>query len=149
MSARPDSSPAVALHGLRPTLALLCLCAALIPAYWLSYFGDEAVRASGASCYHIFERNFPLPDGFVALCALLAAVQLSRRRASGLFWALLCAGGLCFLGLIDISYNLWNRMYADLSAPMLVEVLINLACLSLAAWLVQRCWRWRRLLVQD
>lgn len=142
----PVSAPP--LPGLRPTLWLLWLSAALILAYWLSYFGAGSVRASQAACYHLFERNFPLPDGFVALCAVLAALQLRRRRAAGLLWALLCAGGFCFLGLIDISYNLWNDMYRLRTAQMAGEALINLACLGMALCLSQRCWRWRRLLLQ-
>ncbi len=44
---------------------------------------------------------------------------MNRHLASGV-------GGLLFLALIDISYNLWNDMYALKSAAMGAEIIIPL-----------------------
>lgn len=122
------------------TQTLLWLAALGIVLYWLSYFTGGEVQASGADCYRVFERNFPLPDGFVALCCVLCALALRRRSESALLWGLLAAGGWFFLGLIDIAYNLWNGMYAVLSAPMAAEIAINLFSLGFALWLCRFFW---------
>ncbi len=127
-------------------MTLLLLGAIGIVAYWLSYFAGGEVHASEALCYHVFERNFPLPDGFIALLSVLCAHALHRRRASAVLFGLLAAGGYYFLGLIDIAYNLWNQMYAQLTAPMAAEIVINLFCLGFATWLSAFLWRQRKAL---
>lgn len=134
------------LRGRLPTIALLWLAAAGIVAYWVSFFTGGEVHASADPCYLAFERNFPLPDGFVALCAVLAAESLRRGRAEALLWGLLTAGGFFFLGFIDTAYNLWNGMYARLSAPMAAEIAINLFSFGLATWLCVFLWTRRRAL---
>jgi len=141
MPIRPD------IHRQRwLAIALLLLGALGIVAYWISYFTGGEVHASGALCYHVFERNFPLPDGFVALLSVLCAVALYQRRASAVLFGLLSAGGYYFLGLIDIAYNLWNDMYAQVSAPMMAEFAINVFCLGFATWLSVFLWGQRRAL---
>ena len=59
-------------RGTGTAIGLLWLAAAGIVAYWVSFFGGGEVHAAEDPCYLAFERNFPLPDGFVALCALVA-----------------------------------------------------------------------------
>ncbi|WP_028079859.1 hypothetical protein [Solimonas soli] len=127
-------------------IVLLWLGATCIVAYWLAFFLGGSVQASSDACYLVFERSFPLPDGFVALCAVLAAEGLRRRRASAVAWALLTAGGFFFVGLIDINYNLGNGMYARHSGAMMLEMAINIACLVLAGGLSVFCWTRRRAL---
>jgi hypothetical protein len=137
-----------ARHAAEPNRSLpitvLWLAAVGIVAYWVSYFGGGEVHAAADLCYHVFERNFPLPDGFVALCAVLCAEALRRRRGTAVLWGLLTAGGFFFLGWIDIAYNLWNGMYAQRSAAMLVEIVINLFCIGFAGGFSAWLWRHRR-----
>jgi len=138
----PNAVAAPRAHA--ATIALLWVAAGGIVAYWISFFTGGEVHASADPCYLAFERNFPLPDGFVALCAVLAAEGLRRRKAEGLLWGLLAAGGFYFLGFIDTAYNLWNGMYAQRSAAMAAEVVINLFSFGFATWLVVFLWRGRR-----
>jgi hypothetical protein len=128
------------------TMVLLWLAAAGIAAYWVSFFGGGEVHATDDPCYLAFERNFPLPDGFVAVCALLCAEGLRRGRGWAVLWGLLAAGGFYFLGFIDTAYNLWNGMYARRNAAMAAEVAINLFCFTFASWLSTFVWRHRRAL---
>ena len=104
------------------------------------------MQAATDSCYVVFERNFPLPDGFVAVAAALCAEGLRRGRGWAVLWGLLAAGGLFFLGLIDTAYNLWNGMYRTRSGAMAAEVVINLFCFTFATWLAAFLWRQRRAL---
>lgn len=128
------------------TIVLLWAAVAGIALYWLSYFTEGQVHAAADLCYHVFERNFPLPDGFVLLCSAFAAEALRRRRASAVLWGLLAAGGYFFLGFIDIAFNLWNGMYRVHNAAMTAEIAINLFCLLFAGWLSAFLWRHRRAL---
>lgn len=127
-------------------IVLLWAGALGIVAYWVSYFSGGEVHAADTLCYHVFERNFPLPDGFVALCCVLCALNLRRKKAPALLWGLLAAGGFLFLGLIDVSYNLWNGMYRKLNAAMAAEIVINMFCLGFAVWLSRFLWLNRRAL---
>lgn len=127
-------------------IAWLWISALGIAAYWISFFTGGEVHASSDPCYLAFEQNFPLPDGFVALCAVLTAVQLQRRRATAVLWGLLCAGGFFFLGLIDIAYNLWNDMYFHINGAMAAEILINIFCIGFATVLTMYLWRHRNAL---
>ncbi|MFT4047590.1 MAG: hypothetical protein QM661_12970 [Solimonas sp.] len=126
-------------------IVMLWLASLAIVAYWAAFFSPAGpCRASADRCYLVFERSFPLPDGFVALSAALAAEGLRRRRPAGVLWALLMAGGFFFLAFIDIAYNLGNGMYALRSVGMAIETAINFACLAFAIWLATFCWRRRR-----
>ena len=55
-------------------------------------------------------------------------------------------GGILFLGLIDISYNVWNGMYQHITAAMLAENVINIYCMTVAPWLIAFLWRNRKTL---
>ena len=133
-----ERSPGTAIASV-----LLWLTAAGIVLYWISFFGGGEVHAASDPCYLVFERNFPLPDGFVATACVLCAEGLRRRRGWAVLWGLIAAGGLYFLGLIDTAYNLWNDMYRTRSAAMAAEVAINLFCVTFATWLAAFLWRHR------
>jgi hypothetical protein len=133
-------------RGTTSAMILLWVAAAGIGAYWVSFFRGGEVQAARDPCYLVFERNFPLPDGFVALCAILCAEGLRRGRGWAVLWGLLAAGGFYFLGFIDTAYNLWNGMYAHVTAAMAAEILINVFCFTFATWLSAFVWRHRRAL---
>ena len=123
---------------------LLWLVAIGIVAYWVSYFGDGTVRLTAEDCYHIFERNFPAPDAMIALCAIATAIGLSGAREWSIYTGMTTVGGLLFLVLIDIAYNLWNNMYSDMDTAMVLESMINVVCLGMAAVLTRYLWVNRR-----
>lgn len=125
-------------------LVLLWLTAIGIVAYWVSYFTDGTVHSTAEACYHIFERNFPAPDGMIALSAVATAIGLPRAREWSIYTGMTAVGGLLFLALIDIAYNLWNDMYFDMNTAMVLESLINVFCLGVAVALTRYLWANRR-----
>ncbi len=111
-----------------------------IVAYWISYFTDGTVHSTADSCYHIFQRNFPAPDGMIAICAIATAVGLGKAREWSIYTGMTAVGGLLFLALIDISYNVWNDMYNGMHGPMVMETVINVFCLSVSAVITRYLW---------
>ena len=124
----------------RWVIATLWLTAAGIIAYWVSYFTDGTVHSTADTCYHVFERNFPAPDGMIAICAIATAIGLPRAREWSIYTGMTAVGGLLFLALIDIAYNLWNDMYFNMNSAMVIESLINVLCLGVAAVTSRYLW---------
>ena len=122
-------------------IGLLYLLAVGIAAYWVSFFTGGEVQATQDDCYIIFQRNFPAPDSMIALCAVICAEGLRRGKEWAVLWGLVAVGGLFFLGLIDIAYNLWNNMYFKVSGEMGAEIFINTFCMAFGLLLMVYLWR--------
>jgi len=129
--------------------ALLWTSALVTVLYWTIFFTSGDVQSSEAECYLVFERAFPAADFWLALNCAAAAVGLGWGRS----WATLfgvCAGSAAvYLGLMDVLYNLENRMYASLSGPMIGEVLINAYCLGFGPFVIVYFWRVREALADQ
>ncbi len=148
---RERSRPLDQLHAL-----LLLVGAALILAYWLAYFLTDLTKPDFThnltdprlvrltAVYLGFEGAFPLPDSFVAICLALAGVNLLANKPRAVLFGLVGGGGLMFLALIDIFFNITQGLYAPamLAADfgMQLEVVINIACLAGAVWTIWRLW---------
>lgn len=131
--------------------------AVLICAYWIAFFLTDATKpafilnAAQDSPNHLpavymgFESAFPVADGFVAIGYSLAAFYLIGRDAKAVLFGLIASGGLLFLALMDIYFNILHGFYApdrmagDLG--MQIEAAINVACVAGALWTMGRLWR--------
>ncbi len=93
-------------------IALMVIGPTLIAAYWILWFTDRHVVASshGAS-YVAFEQAFPLADAWLAATAVLAAIQLWRRRRSALLWAGALGGAGIYLCAMDALYDVQHGIY--------------------------------------
>jgi UDP-N-acetylmuramyl pentapeptide phosphotransferase/UDP-N-acetylglucosamine-1-phosphate transferase len=130
----------IPIKGANTIIALLCLAAVGIAAYWVSFFFGGDVQASQEQCYLVFQRTFPVPDGATALCAALSAIGLYRRKQWAVLWGLIAAGGILFLGLIDTTFNVQNNIYGKVSGEVGTEIVINIFCLTLAPTLAAFLW---------
>jgi hypothetical protein len=112
---------------------LLLVTAVVTAAYWLDFFVRGSVNVVDEEWYIRFERAFPVADGFLALSSAVAAVGLLTSRPFGVAFALVAAGALLFLGLMDVTFNVDNRLYRYLgrSWPMRAELVINLWSIGL------------------
>ena len=72
---------------------------------------------------------------FMAFTAGASASGLLTDRGWGVAWALVAAGALVFLGLMDTTFNLQNGLYRHLrtSWPMRAELVINVWSIGLGA----------------
>jgi hypothetical protein len=117
---------------------LLVVTAVGTTAYWLDFFLRGAVHVVEEEWYLRFERSFPVADGWMAICAAIAAVGLLTDSSYGTVFGLVAAGALVFLGLMDLTFNVQNKLFRLLprSAPMWAEVAIITWCLSLGGVLL-------------
>jgi hypothetical protein len=120
-------------------LAVLLLVTAVVTVgYWVDYFVRGSVQVVPDEWYLRFERAFPVADGWMSACAVMAAIGLLRDADVGVAFGLVAGGALVFLGLMDVTFNVQNGLYRLLprSAPMWSELVINVWCLGLGGALV-------------
>ena len=117
-------------------IAALWLFAIGVVLFWVSFFGGGAVHASADECYLVFERNFVAADIFTAIAGLICAEGLRRGRYWAQVWGGVAAGGILFLGFMDVSYNLLNGLYDNVSTAMIMENGINLFCFTFGPFLI-------------
>lgn len=133
----------------RLVIGLLLFAAAFTTAYWVVWFTDRPLVASSTTkAYESFENAFPVADGWLAACCLLAAWSLHRRRSAALLW-LLCAGsaGLYLAGM-DVLYDLENGIWWDGGTGGLVELGINVVTVAGSLLALVLAWRHRTALLR-
>lgn len=107
-----------------------------IAVFWLIFFTMGIPMQNPPACYLAFEHAFPLPDSALAISLVISAFDIQKGGHWGRKLSLCCAGGLLFLGLVDISFSLQNGV---LSAPLpevLVSGSISLWCIALGLWII-------------
>ena len=94
-------------------LAILQIILAVgIAAFWIYFFMVENKNPEKEEWYLKHERSFPLPDlGLVMVCLLVAAIGLLIGERFGIFFTIVAGGGLMFLGLIDLAFNLQHGLF--------------------------------------
>ncbi|HUY65086.1 MAG TPA: hypothetical protein VMV14_11305 [Acidimicrobiales bacterium] len=136
----PD--PVVSDTARRRMVGLLVAVALVTVAYWALWFSHRSLVASETSpAYYQFENAFPLADGWLVLAVLGAAWSLHRRRPAAIGWLLAGGGAGLYLFCMDVLYDLEHGIWAK-GAGGAVELVINVATLSISAGLLR--WAWRR-----
>jgi hypothetical protein len=134
---------AQASSGDRVHAALMLLAALGTVAYWTAWFTTGAVRTADDAAYVAFENAFPLADGYMTLCYVVAAVHLLRGRASAVPVGIAAGSAMVFLGLMDTLFNLEHGKYATMTGEMAVETAINVGCLTFGPVTMIRLWNAR------
>jgi peptidoglycan/LPS O-acetylase OafA/YrhL len=114
--------------------------------YWLAFASRPEIRLTEDATYLAFERAFPLADAWMASCAVLGAHALGRRRARAVPFALLAAGAMGFLALLDFSFALQHQMYERWRLANVVHLGVVVASAALAAGIPLLVWRSRNAL---
>lgn len=130
----------------RPRMTgLLILASISLVTYWILWFYDRSlVAAEQTSVYIDFEQSFPLADAGLAGAALLAAIQLWRRRQNTVLWLMAVGGASTYLCAMDVLYDLQHGIYTRSAAS--TELVINTATGALGIGVISFAWRFRRLL---
>jgi hypothetical protein len=122
---------------------LLLIGAALTAWYWWSYFTGGDVMVLRARWYTAFESSFPVADGWMAACMLVAGVGLWRGRHWGARFGLMAGAALLYLAAMDITFDVENGLYqlAASDGAMRFEVFINAASVALGVAALVVSWR--------
>ena len=123
--------------------ALAMLLAALgTIAYWAVYFSSGATQVRTDAVYIGFEDAFPLADGWMTLCYLLAAWFLWRADRRAVLWGLCAGSAMVFLGSMDLLFNIEQGHFAHApSAEMWAEIVIVMFCWGFGPYTIRRMWR--------
>lgn len=155
LSARSGAGEGVAAYGSTPrageatgninqtrrlpleTIARLQLVtAACLLVFWPIFFTVGLAPSDPPAGYFVFQHSFAVPDIFLALALIRAGTWLlsedSVQRRRGRALSLVCCGALFFLGMLDISFNVLNSVYAVLSPETVVEMAVNAWCIGFA-----------------
>jgi hypothetical protein len=113
------------------------LTAAGIAVFWTTWFRQPHAEAWQPPGYVEHERVFVFPDTTLAALLVASAVLLLLKQPLGASLALVCAGMLGFLGIIDAAYFAQHGMYArDRDGPL--NAFLVVAVLALAVVLALR-----------
>lgn len=134
---------------LRLTLGLVIAAFVALVAYWFVWFfvDRESLASLDTPAYYAFENAFPAADAWLATACALGAWALWKRRGTALFWLLVGGSSSVYLGLMDVLFDLENRVYlapkGDVGA-VVTEAAINVASLGIGAWALWFGWHSRR-----
>lgn len=124
---------------MRVVLAVMLVITAVgTTLYWLDFFLRGTVHLVEEEWYLRFERSFPVADAWMAAASVVAAAGLFAEADYGIAFALVAAGALVFLGLMDLTFNVQNGLFRLLprSGEMWAEVVIITWCLTLGCLLL-------------
>jgi len=108
------------------------LVAAGFIGFWAYFFLVENRNPERSEAYLSFERSFPFPDlGWLAPCLIASAVGVLKGLQFGYIMSVAAGGGLIFLGLVDIAFNIRNKQYTTRAADGIMNALINTTCIVL------------------
>jgi hypothetical protein len=106
--------------------------AAALLGYWALFFTIGLAPDPLPDGYLAFERAFPVADALLS-AALVGGAVLGRRRHRWAERIQVAAGGaLLFLGLVDVTFNLQNGIYAGSLADGAFNAFVNLVTLGMA-----------------
>ena len=121
-----------------------------VTAYWIIWFTapqfiqSRTPDAPDYAIYIAFEQAFPLADCYVAVAALIGIIGLWKIKSWGFLSMLLAVGGVIFLGLMDLLYDLEHKMFIPLNAESTIELIIVILTLSLGPIMAALLWKHRK-----
>ena len=107
-----------------------------IIAFWGLFFTVGLAPVDPPPCYFAFEHSFPVPDLTLAVGLIASGVNILTKATWGGNVSLVCAGGLLFLGLIDLSFGLQNGGFTGPFLEALQSGLISAWCIILGIWII-------------
>ena len=121
---------------------LLIMTAIFLIYYWIDLYLRKGVQVTQEEWYIKFQKAFPIADMWAAICALLGAVGLLTEQNYGLLFSILSASSVIFLALMDITFNVENKLYnlVGTSNEMKLELAGNIWFLSVGIVLIIYAW---------
>ena len=95
----------IALSVLLIGTAVVCIY------YWVDFYITGGVHVIKDDWYIKFQDSFPVADLWMSACAIAGAVGLLTGQTYGVLFSLLAACSMIFLGLMDVTFKIQNRLY--------------------------------------
>lgn len=122
--------------GRARTTAILQIATGIgIVAFWVLFFTVGLAPADPPPCYFPFEHSFPPPDLMLATGLLASGWNLLNSDSWGRTVSLVCAGGLLFLGIIDLSFTAQSGGLRGPLHELLGNLAISVWCIGLGIWM--------------
>jgi len=100
--------------------------------FWIYFFLVENKNPEKSKEYLSYERSFPIPDlVWLTPGLIISAIGVLLHQLFGYILNIAVSGGLIFLGLVDISFNIQNKQYTSNFGDSMMNIFINLACVIL------------------
>ena len=106
--------------------------------FWIGFFTVGMAPETPPECYFAYEHAFPLPDILLAMVLLASGILLLKGNPVGKTLALVAAGALVFLGLVDFSFNFQNGIYLASTLDLVLNGFINIWCVAFGLAIVWR-----------
>jgi hypothetical protein len=122
--------------------------------YWTLWFTAPDLvqtfppQSSQYPGYITFEQAFLLADSWLIISSLIFVIGLWKMRDWGLFFALLNAGSLMFLGSMDLLYDLQHSVFVPFTLGGAIELFIVITVFGFNAFNLGFFWKHRRTLVE-
>lgn len=107
-----------------------------IMAFWLTFFTVGLAPANPGPCFFAFEHAFPPPDLVLAAALMASGWDILRSGSWGRTVALASAGGLIFLGIIDVSFTVQSGGFSGPWPEVLGSLAISLWCTGFGVWMI-------------
>jgi hypothetical protein len=144
MTAKEIRSQAKAPPG-GTLMAVVMIAVAIVTAiYWIVWFlipggRDTLATLPHDQAYISFQNAFPAADGWMALAALVAAIQMLRGKSSAIIWMFVGGGAGMYLAGMDVLYDLENGVYRAIATnpgSVGTEMAINVATIGISLWVL-------------
>lgn len=108
--------------------------------FWVAFFTVGLAPTPPPECYFTFEHAFPPPDILLSIALIVSGILLIKGKTTGIKLSLVSAGGLVFLGILDISFNLQNGVYLISTGELISNSFINLWYVGFGLTIIFRLW---------
>ncbi len=111
------------------TVAYLAIVTGIgILLFWIAFFTVGLAPENPPACYFAYEHSFPLPDTVLSIALIAGGILTIKKGVRASLILLPAAGGLIFLGLLDMAFNWQNGMYTITVMDGVLNAFINIWC---------------------
>ncbi len=98
--------------------------------YWFFFYKVVKKDSKKSIPYITHEKSFPIAD----LCwtmpnLFIASLGVILSQRFGIFFSIISGSSLIFLGLLDITFNVQNKVFSNNISDTIIHLFINLSCL--------------------
>lgn len=109
--------------------------------YWITVFAGLFPVTELVPGYENWFMSFPVADGWMFVCAVLASFYAVKGHPLAALFAPLTGASLMFLGLYAFTYGYNTGLLFILTPDEIIEILIKIYCLSVGSLLVYHGWK--------